>query len=51
MTKANRAFRKEHSRDMTQEETLQTGKDLEHACNRELRQKRKAALMQQTAAL
>ncbi|MDR1222246.1 MAG: hypothetical protein LBL07_05125 [Tannerella sp.] len=45
MIKANRAFRKEYSRDMTQEEILQTGKDLERACNRELRQKHRATLM------
>ena len=37
--KANKAFRKEHLRDMTQEETLQTGKELERAYNREMRQK------------
>jgi hypothetical protein len=50
MMKANRAFRKEPSRDMTQEETLQTGKNLERAYNRELRQKRKDTLIRKVAA-
>jgi hypothetical protein len=51
MMKANRAFRKEYSRDMTQEETLQTGKNLERTYNRELRQKRKDTLIRKVAAL
>ncbi|MDR0547143.1 MAG: hypothetical protein LBG77_06125 [Dysgonamonadaceae bacterium] len=48
---ASRAFRKEHLRDMTPEETLQLGKDLERAYNREVRQKRKAAVKQIAAVL